>query len=176
LVPDKGLECLLEAAAEVAKSRADAKFLIAGDGPLRGELVRMSATFGIEDRVIFAGFRDDIPSLLAAADIFALPTLREGFGVAFAEAMAMGVPVVGSKIGPITEVVKDGETGILVPPNQARSLAQAILLLLEDEAKRKEMGKAGRVGAETLFDERSNFHKIESLYQQLLRQKGVLRE
>ena len=176
LVPDKGLECLLEAAALVVGSRPECKFLIAGDGPLRKRLLDEAVELGIEDSVIFAGFRDDVPRVLAAADLFVLPTLREGFGVVFAEAMAMGVPVVGSKMPPITEVVKDGETGILVPPNQPRLFAEAILSLLEDEAKRREMAQAARARVQALFDERSNFERMESLYQDLLRQKGLCRD
>ncbi|HUW96846.1 MAG TPA: glycosyltransferase family 4 protein [Anaerolineae bacterium] len=176
LVPDKGLECLLEAVALVVGSRPECKFLIAGDGPLRTKLMDEAVELGIEDSVIFAGFRNDVPRVLAAADLFVLPTLREGFGVVFAEAMAMGVPVVGSKMAPITEVVKDGETGILVPPNQPRLFAEAIVSLLEDEAKRRDMAQAARARVQALFDERSNFERMESLYQDLLRQKGLCRD
>jgi len=173
LVPDKGLDCFLYSAAQVAKVIPDTRFLIAGDGPLRQALERLTEELGIMANVIFTGFRSDIPELLSIMDVFVLPTLREGFGVVFAEAMAMGKPVVGSDIGPVAEVVVDGETGFLVPPGEPALFAQKTLLLLMDKDRRQQMGMAGRKRVEDLFDEKLMFQKIEVEYRRLLGEKGI---
>lgn len=172
LVPDKGLDGFLDAAARVAGQRPRVRFLIVGGGPLHASLARRARTLGIADRVIFAGVRSDIPRQLAAMDLFVLPTRREGFGVAFAEAMSMGKPVVGSDIGPIREVVVDGETGLLVPPDDPERLAQAIITLLADEPRRRAMGAAGRRRVEALFDEQTMCERTEAEYRRLLKEKG----
>lgn len=177
LVRHKGIDCFLRAAALVLRAAPQTRFLVVGDGPQRRELEDLTRSLGIAQSVTFTGFMEnpsDIPRVLAGMDVFVLPSQREGFGMVFAEAMAMGVPVVGSKIAPITEVVKDGETGILAPPNHPQLFAEAVVLLLGDEAKRKGMGQAGRVRVESEFDERSSFQRVESLYQELLRQKKVV--
>lgn len=176
LVPNKGIACFLKAAARVLDSWPQTRFLVVGDGPLREQLESLAEELNLVDSVVFMGFRKDpgdIPKLLAIMDVFVLPTLREGFGVVFAEAMAMAKPVVGSKIAPITEVVKGGETGILVPPDESELFAEAIISLLNDDAKRQEMGIAGRKRVEDLFDERQVFRRIEAEYQKLLLQKGI---
>ncbi|MDQ7839612.1 MAG: glycosyltransferase family 4 protein [bacterium] len=172
LVPDKGLECFLDAAARVAALNERVRFLIVGDGPLRRALEQQAQRLGIADRVIFAGMRSDIPEQMAAMDLFVLPTLREGFGVVLAESMAMGVPVVASDIPALLEVVANGETGILLPPGDPERFAVAILDLLRDETRRLAMGAAGRRRVELLFDERQIFARIEATYTRLLRLKG----
>ncbi len=126
----------------------------------------------IADRVIFTGSRSDIPNQLAAMDLFVLPTLREGFGVVFAEAMAMGKAVVGSDIGPVREVVADGETGLLFPPENPDRFAEAVVSLLADKRRRQAIGTAGRRRVEQLFDERKMFERIEAEYHRMLKEKG----
>lgn len=172
LVPDKGLECFLDAAARVAALNERVRFLIVGGGPLRPALEQQAQRLGIAERVIFAGVRSDIPAQMAAMDLFVLPTLREGFGVVLAESMAMEVPVVASDIPAVLEVVADGETGILLPPGDPERFAVAILDLLGDETRRRAMGAAGRRRVELLFDERQIFARIEATYTRLLRLKG----
>lgn len=176
LVPDKGLDCLLDAAARVTQRHPRVRFLVVGGGPLHSALEQKARNLGIADRVIFAGVRSDIPQQLAAMDLFVLPTRREGFGVAFAEAMAMGKAVVGSDIGPVREVVASGEHGILLPPGDPERLAEAILTLLTDESLRLAMGAAGRRRVEALYDERRIFAETEAEYQRLLQVKGYTLE
>jgi glycosyltransferase involved in cell wall biosynthesis len=173
LVPDKGIECFLRMAASIRDARPDVRFLIVGDGPLRGEIERMAETLGIRASVVFTGLRTDVPDLMDAMDLFVLPTLREGFGVVFAEAMAMSRAVVGSRIGPVAEVVEDGVTGYLVLPDAPEEFAGRALELLSDEAKRRAFGEAGRRRVEKLFTEERMCETIERHYQRLLAVKGL---
>src|SRR5205807_8725782 len=98
----------------------------------RGDLMALTDELGIRPHAVFLGTRDDIPVCLAALDLFVLPSLNEGMGRALVEAMAMGRPVVATRVGGIPDVVTDGATGLLVPPRDDRALADAILTLLRD--------------------------------------------
>ena len=138
LAEQKGQRTLLEAAAELP----GVKFAIVGEGELRGELERRTDELGLHDRVLFTGARDDVPDLLATFDVFAFPSLFEGLCLAVIEAQAAGVPVVATPVGGIRETVVDGETGLLVPPQDPQALAAAIRRLLDD----REL--AGRLAAE----------------------------
>lgn len=174
LVPDKGLDCFIKMASLVLTQCQGVHFLIVGDGPLRRTLERQAGDLGIRSSVIFAGHRSDVPELLNAMDVFVLPTRREGFGVVFAEAMAMKKPVVGSMIGPVAEVVEDGVTGFLVPPQSAEQFAERVVQLLCDEEKRKTFGEAGRRRVEARFSEAHMCVQIEKQYQALLASKGLI--
>ena len=174
LVPDKGLECFLRMAAIIRAERADVKFLIVGEGPLRQSLEQMAELIGIGPDVVFAGHRTDIPELMQAMDLFVLPTRREGFGVVFAEAMAMGKATVGSDIGPIAEVVEDGVTGYLAPADNPEAFAARALVLLSDDAKRYTFGEAGRRRVEQRFSQSRMCELIEGHYRRLLVQKGLV--
>jgi len=174
LVPGKGLECFLRIAARIRGARSDVRFLIVGDGPLRRDLERLAETLGLRAAVVFTGHRTDVPDLMQAMDLFVLPTLREGFGVVFAEAMAMGKAAVGSRIGPVEEVVEDGVTGYLVPPDDPEGFAERALELLNDGPKRRAFGEAGRRRVEKLFTEERMCETIERQYRRLLEVKGLL--
>ncbi len=174
LVPDKGLECFLRMAAIIRAERTDVKFLIVGEGPLRHSLEQMAELNGLAQDVVFAGHRTDIPELMQAMDLFVLPTRREGFGVVFAEAMAMGKATVGSDIGPIAEVVEDGVTGYLAPADDPQVFAARALELLRDESKRRTFGTAGRCRVERLFSQSRMCELIEGHYRRLLAQKGLV--
>jgi len=174
LVPDKGMECFLRMAALVHQSRPDTYFLIVGEGPLRQPLERQAQTLGIEAVVTFAGHRTDIPDLMGLMDVFVLPTRREGFGVVFAEAMAMERPTVGSRIGPVAEVVEEGVTGYLASAEKPDEFAVHVLDLLADPAKRRSFGQAGRRRVERLFSEEAMCRTIEGHYRRLLTEKGLV--
>jgi glycosyltransferase involved in cell wall biosynthesis len=174
LVPDKGLECFLRMAAIIRAQRTDVKFLIVGEGPLRQSLEQMAESIGIGPDVVFAGHRTDVPEMMQAMDLFVLPTRREGFGVVFAEAMAMGKATVGSDIGPIAEVVEDGVTGYLAPADNPEAFAARTLELLNDGAKRCTFGEAGRRRVEQLFSQSRMCELIEGHYRRLLAQKGFV--
>src|SRR5262249_5244968 len=118
----KGYPVLLEAAAQLP----DADFAVAGEGPERDVLEDLAGRLGIADRVHFLGHRTDVPELLAAADVFALPSLYEGSSLAVLEAMAARRAVVSSAVGGTEELIEDGESGLLVPPGDAAALAGAI--------------------------------------------------
>jgi glycosyltransferase involved in cell wall biosynthesis len=143
-VPDKGLDTLLQAVSMLGKKFPQLQCLLVGDGPLRQELGNLSGRLGLDRQVVFAGYRTDIPRLLAAMDLFMLPTHREGFGVAFAEAMSMEVPVIVSRISPITEIIVDGRTGVLAEVGDPEAFARAAAPLLEHPELRQRMGQAGR--------------------------------
>ncbi|MEO5864104.1 MAG: glycosyltransferase family 4 protein [Nitrospiraceae bacterium] len=173
LVPDKGIDCFLEMAAQILAVRKDVQFFIVGDGPIRATLQQRACELGIAPHVLFLGYRDDIRDLMEAMDVFVLPTKREGFGVVFAEAMAMGKATVGSRIGPVAEVVEDGVTGYLVLPDDAQGFAERVLGLLADEKKRLDFGMAGRRRVEQYFNETRMCDSIEGHYRHLLEAKKV---
>lgn len=172
LVPDKGLDCFLDMAARIRAARSDVRFLIVGDGPLRAVLEQQAERLGIRPEVIFTGHRHDIPNLMQLMDLFVLPTLREGFGVVFAEAMAMGKATIGSRIGPVAEVVEHGVTGYLADPNDPEEFAARALQLLGDPSLRRAFGEAGRRRIEKQFSEARMCESIEQQYQRLLAVKG----
>ena len=173
LVPDKGIECFLEMAALILAARNDVQFLVVGEGPIRGTLQQRADELGIAPHTLFLGHRDDIRDVMEVMDVFVLPTKREGFGVVFAEAMAMEKPTVGSLIGPVAEVVANGVTGYLVPPGDPRAFADRVLGLLEDEKKRLDFGKAGRRRVEQYFSETRMFDSIEGHYRRLLGARNI---
>jgi glycosyltransferase involved in cell wall biosynthesis len=152
-VPGKGLDCLLQATARLAQQFPTVACLLVGDGPLRAELERLAAELGLKERVVFAGYRTEVPSLLAAMDLYMLPTHREGFGVAFAEAMSMQVPVVASRISPLTEIIPDGQGGVFADVGSAEAFAKAAVPLLQDDELRHRMGRAGRQHVIARYDQ-----------------------
>jgi len=167
LVAFKGIDTLLRAAVQVLARRPDAQFVVLGGGPLEAELRALAERLGIAPRVTFTGFRADdrdVLRLLRLADVFCLPTRREGLGIAFVEAMAMGVAVVGPRIAPITTVVAEGETGLLVEAEDDAAYAAAIVSLLEDPERRRAMGDAGRRRVAAHFDPRRVFEAVTASY------------
>jgi len=172
LVPDKGLECFLRMAAVIRTKRSDVRFVVVGDGPLRRSLEQLTDSLSLQDTVVFTGHRTDVPALMQVMDLFVLPTRREGFGVVFAEAMAMGKATVGSRIGPVAEVVEDGITGYLVSPDAPEEFSLRALELLNDDGKRRTFGEAGRRRVEARFSQAQMCEMIEQHYQRLLKFKG----
>jgi len=131
LRPVKGLHYLLEAAARVLEQVPRARFVVIGDGAERARLEARSRALGLGAAVRFLGTRHDIPALLAAADIYVHPSLFEALPVSMLEAMAVGLPVVATRVGGVPEIVAHGRTGLLVPPARGDELAAAMLRLLE---------------------------------------------
>ena len=155
LVPQKGLLNALRAFALVASEYPDASYVIAGRGTQEGELRDLSRALGIENRVRFVGHVpwEGIPALHAAADVFLLTSRRtprwtENFPNACLEAMASGKPVVAGRVGGVPEMVADGETGLLVDPEDPREVAGALRRLLDDPPLRAALGAAGRARVE----------------------------
>jgi glycosyltransferase involved in cell wall biosynthesis len=155
-------ETLLRAAA--ALGDRDYVLEIVGDGPDREQLESLPH----DERVRFAGERDDVPQLLAASSVFVLSSRSEGLPISVLEAMAAGLPVVASDVGGLREQVVDGETGLLVPAGDAAALADALARLIDDPSLRRTMGDASRARAEALFDLPA-FHRAHlELYRSLL--------
>jgi len=171
--PGKGHEELLEAARIISRTAENAHFLIVGEAS-RGEqryeqkIMSLSRSLGIEKAVTFAGFREDIPDVMAAFDIFAFPSHAESFGVVLIEAMAMERPVVSTNCDGVLDIVVDGETGLYVQPRRADELAVALMQLIADPLLRDQMGKAGRKRVEELFDQRKQISTLEGIYEELL--------
>jgi glycosyltransferase involved in cell wall biosynthesis len=175
LRPGKGLEVLLAAAPAVLAAHPRARFAVVGDGPARAELEAGAAAGGVGEAVAWTGFRRDVPALLAAADLFVLPSLDDAFPTAILEAMAAGLPVVATRAGGIPEIVDDGATGLLVPPGDAAALARAISTLLADPAARKSLGEAGRRRAGERFSTAAWLGRLERVYGEALGRPVTLR-
>lgn len=162
---DKGIEDLLIAMVEVLRRRPDTRLVLAGDGPLLPVCRAQARTLGIEDAVHFLGFRHDVHRLLAAADVFTLPSLDEGLPLSVAEAMASGLPVVATPVGGVPEIVLDNITGFLVEPKTPSHLRDALLKLLADPVLARRMGQAGRIHVAAHFTLDQMVTRFEALYQ-----------
>jgi glycosyltransferase involved in cell wall biosynthesis len=149
LAPPKDFLTLLRGLALLPPGSFEA--VIVGEGPDRARLEAEIQTLGIADRVHLAGERRDVPELLAGANVFVLSSASEGMPVSVLESMAAGLPVVGSRVGGIPELVIDGETGLLVEPGNPDQLAAALARLLAEPELRRQLGDAGRERARTRF-------------------------
>lgn len=147
----KGAEVFVRAAAVVAQSHRDVRFVIGGAGSLDGDLRAASVALRLSTRLDFLGKVPSAAATFAALDIVVVPSLSEGFGIVAAEAMALGKPVIASRVGGLPEVVEDGVTGILVDPDDPAALASAITVLLSDPDRARAMGEAGRVRVQENF-------------------------
>ncbi len=150
-VPRKGVAFFIRAAKRVTDAREDVEFIVAGSGSAEGGLRRLARDLGVRDRLTFVSGDVRAAEVLRNLDVFVFPALRESFGIPALEAMASGVPVVACGSGGTFELVREGETGYLVPPGDERALAGRILALLADDRLRQSMGFAGRETVETDF-------------------------
>lgn len=192
LVPVKGQRHLIEAFARVKAARPHSELVIIGDGELREELLALARARQLEVRaaweeggletkrkrpspggtVHFLGLRRDVSRLLNVMDIFALPSLNEGMGRVLVEAMAMNLPCVASHVSGVPDVVRDGRTGLLVPPADPDQLAEALLALVNDPERARTMGEHGRACVVPAMSEAVMLEKLRGLYQELLAEKG----
>jgi len=150
---EKGQSILLKAMQAIVQSAPDTVLIVVGDGPDREALRKQAAVLKILDNIIWLGQKnpEEVYQLYSIMDVLAVPSLFEGFGFAAAEAMAAGIPVVGTRIDGLTEVVDDGVTGILVPPNDSPALAHAILEFVGDPTRAESAGVRGKERAISLF-------------------------
>ena len=163
LTPKKDHGTLLQAAAILRRTVPGVRVVIIGQGPLEAELRRRSRELGLEGTVELAGFRTDAFRLMAGFDVFALCSRYEGLPVSLLEAMAVGLPVVATRVGGNAEVVEDGAQGLLIPPGDPGRLARALDRLLADERLRRRLGDAGRRRA-ARFDIREAVRRMEEVY------------
>ena len=172
LSPQKAPLDLLEATALLVREVPAARIVIVGDGRLRQDVEARSRALGLDDRVTLTGLRQDVPELLAAADVLALCSLWEGLARVIPQAMAAGLPVVATAIDGSAEAVTDGETGILVPPDDPATLAAALSTVLRNPQCARAMGEAGRSRVAE-FDVHRMVDDIEALYVRCLDLRGV---
>jgi glycosyltransferase involved in cell wall biosynthesis len=170
LFPRKGYDVMLRALPSILREVPTVHYLIIGTGDrtYEQELKALALRLGIQARVHFIGFQDDVLPLLSALSLYVHPARMEGFGIAVVEALAAGKAVVATRVGGVPEVVDDERTGLLVPPDEPEELTGAILSLLRDERRRKSMGERGVQVAHERFTVTASVAAIERLYHQLI--------
>jgi glycosyltransferase involved in cell wall biosynthesis len=168
----KGHQYLLEAATHLP----EAQFVFAGDGPLRSTLEVQTRSLGLDERVTFLGYRTDIADLLAACDVFVLPSLYEGLPLSVLEAMAAGKPVVATRVGGTAEAVLDGESGLLVPPADPIALTAAIRSVVNDHALAQRLASVAQQRVEQEFSTENMINQTTAVYAELLARRGVTHE
>ena len=169
----KGHHTLLDAVPLVLKEFPKAVFVFVGDGPQRQNIEQKIAELGISMNVKLLGLRKDIPEILKTIDVFVLPTLQEALGTSFLEAMAMGKPVVGTKVGGVGEVLKDGINGYLVEPGNPSILAKAIIKLLKDKEKARMMGIEGEKIVRQNYTVEKMCENMYAFYFSMLKMKNL---
>ncbi|MGC1275496.1 MAG: glycosyltransferase family 4 protein [Planctomycetaceae bacterium] len=140
----KGLPFFLGAAARVVREYPDCEFLVSGAGPEEHNLRRLARSLGLAGHVTFVSNLYDFATSIDAMDVFCLPSLQQGLGVTMLEAMARGKPVIATGVGGVHSVVKEGRTGLVVPPSDSERLAERVLELLRDPERARQIGEAGR--------------------------------
>ena len=169
LSTQKGHAFLLDAARQVLAAHAAARLLVVGDGDLLAPLREQAHALGIADRTVFAGHRTDVPDMLGALDVFCISSLYEGTPLALFEAMAAGKAIVSTAVDGCREVLAEGETGLLVPPQDATALAAALARVVGDPKLRVSLGMRARE-ASRLYDVRGCVDAMQALYDDLLRE------
>jgi len=159
---------MLRAYARVCANFRDLTLLMIGEGDLKDAAVQLAKDLGISDRVIFDNFRQDVPAVLNAVDIYCLPSLWEGFPIGVLEAMAMAKAVIASDVDGTREAVEHEVTGLLVPPKDETALVAAIERLIHDPDLRTALQENAGRSVKANFDVRDMTHKIETVYQQML--------
>jgi glycosyltransferase involved in cell wall biosynthesis len=168
----KGVQYFLDAAIVLARRFPDVCFLVVGDGGSKKELEEHARRLGLGQRIVFTGFRGDVPDLLCEVAVSVLPSLSEGTSNTLLESMAAGIPVIATTVGGNPEVIQDGISGLLVPPRDSGALAAATARLLEDGDLALRLGRAGMRRVSELFSIEGSVHETEHLYQRLVEAKG----
>lgn len=163
----KGIGDLL-AAARLLPSSSPLRFLIAGDGPERAHYTKLASSLGLASRLRFLGYRQDVPQLLQAADLFLLPSHAEGTPLSILEAMAAQRAVVATAVGGIPELVVDEETGLLIPPGEPSAIAAALSRLASNKTLRTRMGEAGRHRVEAHYTQEGMLTELICVYRNVL--------
>jgi len=172
----KGHKDLIDAIAPLMASRPKLHLVFVGSGsPVFEQTQAYVVELGLQDRIHLMGMRRDVPNLLAGFDLFALATQQEASGTVYVEAQASGLPVIGTDVGGVSEMFRDGETGILVPPRDARALTGALQRLIDDAGLRRSMGEAGRkmVWEEGVFSPARLAETTEAVYAKWLAERAA---
>lgn len=173
LSSEKGHAYFLAAARHVLDRYPRARFIILGEGPLRAGLEAMTADLSLNGAVRFLGFRTNVADFMNLSDIVALPSIREPFGDVLLEAAAFGKPVVATNVEGIREIVRHGETGLLVPPADADALAGAMIRLLADPAEGRAMGRRAREWISREFSPERAAQRTAAVYDEVLEEHGA---
>lgn len=168
LAPVKGLQHALAAAAVLKQQQLPFTWLFVGQGAEQARLQEVAEALGLGETVRWLGFQSDIPSLLAAADIFVLPSLQEALGLSVLEAMAAGLPVVASRVGGIPELIESGREGLLVPAAASNELANAIAQLLCNRECAATLGAAGRQRVLAQFTVENMWRQTDTVYREVV--------
>jgi len=172
LMPVKGLNSFLKAARIICRQRPNVKFIIAGDGPLAGSLHAVAHECGVDKDVLFLGHRNDSHEILNLMDLFVLPSLSEGVPMALLEALALGRPVVASRVGGIPEVIEHGVNGLLVTPGSEEELARNCIALMDDYGSAQRLGEAGRKQVKEKFSAKIMAERVAEVYRSLVWNEG----
>ncbi|MDP2990672.1 MAG: glycosyltransferase family 4 protein, partial [Kiritimatiellota bacterium] len=170
LVSNKGPEVLLRAIPLVLMRHPQARFVLAGDGPLRHRLEAVASKLAIKDVVHFLGLRRDVPELMRQASVYVRPSYLEGMPLTVLEAMASGLPVVATPVGGTPELLKDGVHGYLSPVGDPAALAAAISRVLDDPDGAAQMGRRGRELIESGYTWDAVVKQTERVYTEVLKQ------
>ena len=168
LCPQKRQRDFLESAARVLKALPNARFLVLGDGPAKQEFLDLCRYLRIHDAVSFLGHQRDVAAFMVMSNCIVLASVREGLPYVLLEALALAKPVVATQVGGVSELVQDGETGLLVPPRRPDRLAEAILYLLRNPAEAARMGQNGRKRVLREFTAEVMGHKTAEVYREVL--------
>jgi glycosyltransferase involved in cell wall biosynthesis len=165
LVPVKNHMLIIDAVGKIHEQIPALRCLFVGDGDMQEILANRITQLGLSTHFILAGWRDDIPQVLSACDIFIMVSINEGMGRAFVEAQAAGLPVIGTRAGGVPEVVDEGKTGLLVDPDDSEGLADAIVTLYNKRERLEEMAVRCRHWVDPRFNDETMVKKIEAVYQ-----------
>jgi len=171
LAPIKGFTHFVAAAHRLAEAAPEARFILAGQGSGMHELRRQAA--GLGERFQFLGLRDDMADLMAAMDVFVLPSLNEGMGRVLLEAGAAGTPAVATAVGGVPDIIEHARTGMLVPPRDPQAIAEAVSALRRDPERRRALGRAARERIDPAYGLEPMVARIEALYEELIEAKGL---
>jgi glycosyltransferase involved in cell wall biosynthesis len=174
LAEQKALHILLEATPHLLKEDPSTRVLLVGEGPLHQTLESRAKQLNITDSVTFARYQSDMVSLYRAMDVFVLPSRHEGFGIVSIEAMAMGVPVVGTKVIGTIDVVQDGLTGLLIPFGDPIALASAVSRLFSEPSLKQKLCENATKYVREYYSRESATAKIESLYCELVQGRRMI--
>lgn len=173
IFPIKNHRLFLDAAARIAAQEPTARFVIVGDGVLRSALEQQAKELGIADRVVFTGWRRDLPRIYVDLDALVVSSDNEGTPVSAIEAMACGCPVVATRVGGLPDLIIDRATGRLVPPRDADALASAVVNLIHSPEAARELGRNAREAVRQRFAVTRLIDDMDQLYSQLLEEKAI---
>lgn len=168
LNPEKGHRYLLESVQLVCQHISNLHVLIVGEGPLRQRLEAMACSLHLDTLVSFLDWRDDVASLMAASDLFVLPSTRESFGLVILEALALGIPVIATRVGGVPEIIRADETGILVEPQDAKALARAMVWALTNPAQAGQLARQGQAMVRQRFSVEAMVKATNRVYHEVI--------